>query len=110
MLAASHSNPRGSIHEPVYTGIVYTHIAMHTPRKLPGRAASAGRLIWPTRNTSRAPARGPAQRGGRERPRSAVRKRGMNPLDQFVRRELRCPAYVRYVDDMALFSDSKSQL
>ncbi|MGB0720962.1 MAG: RNA-directed DNA polymerase [Gammaproteobacteria bacterium] len=25
-------------------------------------------------------------------------------------RELRCPAYVRYVDDMALFSDDKRQL
>lgn len=34
----------------------------------------------------------------------------LNPLDQFVVRSLRCPAYVRYVDDMALFSDSKAQL
>jgi RNA-directed DNA polymerase len=34
----------------------------------------------------------------------------MNPLDHFVRRQLRCPAYLRYVDDMALFSDSKQQL
>lgn len=34
----------------------------------------------------------------------------LNPLDQFIRRELRCPAYIRYVDDMALFSDSKTQL
>ncbi|MBS1872361.1 MAG: RNA-dependent DNA polymerase [Acidobacteria bacterium] len=34
----------------------------------------------------------------------------MNPLDQFIRRELRCPAYVRYVDDMALFSDSRREL
>ena len=34
----------------------------------------------------------------------------MNPLDQFIKRELRCPAYLRYVDDMALFSESKSQL
>jgi retron-type reverse transcriptase len=34
----------------------------------------------------------------------------LNPLDHFVRRELVCPAYLRYVDDMALFSDSKSQL
>ena len=33
----------------------------------------------------------------------------MNPLDQFVKRELRCPAYLRYVDDMALFSDSKQR-
>jgi len=34
----------------------------------------------------------------------------LNPLDQFIRRELRCPAYLRYVDDMALFSDSKRRL
>ncbi|MFN0104706.1 MAG: reverse transcriptase domain-containing protein [Bryobacteraceae bacterium] len=34
----------------------------------------------------------------------------MNPLDQFVARELRCAGYLRYVDDMALFSDSKAEL
>jgi hypothetical protein len=34
----------------------------------------------------------------------------LNPLDWFIKRELRCPAYLRYVDDMALFSDSKLQL
>ena len=34
----------------------------------------------------------------------------MNPFDHFVKRELRCPAYLRYVDDMALFSDSKQEL
>lgn len=34
----------------------------------------------------------------------------LNPLDHFVKRELRCPAYLRYVDDMALFSHSKDQL
>jgi RNA-directed DNA polymerase len=34
----------------------------------------------------------------------------LNPLDQFIRRELRCAAYLRYVDDMALFSDSKCKL
>jgi retron-type reverse transcriptase len=34
----------------------------------------------------------------------------MNPFDWFVVRELRCPAYLRYVDDFALFSDSKRQL
>ena len=34
----------------------------------------------------------------------------MNPLDWFVKRELRCSAYLRYVDDLALFSDSKRQL
>jgi len=28
----------------------------------------------------------------------------------FVKRELRCPAYLRYVDDLALFSDSKRKL
>jgi RNA-directed DNA polymerase len=31
----------------------------------------------------------------------------LNPFDHFVKRELRCPAYVRYVDDMLLFSDEK---
>ncbi len=34
----------------------------------------------------------------------------LNPLDQFIKRELRCCAYLRYVDDMALFSDSKPEL
>ena len=31
-------------------------------------------------------------------------------LDNFVKRGLGCPAYLRYVDDMALFSDDKAQL
>lgn len=34
----------------------------------------------------------------------------MNPFDWFVRRELGCQAYLRYVDDFALFSDSKTEL
>jgi len=34
----------------------------------------------------------------------------MNGFDWFVLRELRCPAYLRYVDDFALFSDSKREL
>ncbi|MCP4377471.1 MAG: RNA-dependent DNA polymerase [bacterium] len=34
----------------------------------------------------------------------------LHPLDQFVKRELRCSAYLRYVDDMALFADTKAQL
>ena len=34
----------------------------------------------------------------------------LNPFDHFVKRELRCPAYLHYVDDGALFSDSKSEL
>jgi retron-type reverse transcriptase len=34
----------------------------------------------------------------------------LDPFDHFVKRELRCRAYIRYVDDMALFSDSKSEL
>ena len=34
----------------------------------------------------------------------------MDPLDHFIKRELRCKAYLRYVDDLALFSDSKAQL
>lgn len=34
----------------------------------------------------------------------------LNPFDQFVKRELKCRAYLRYVDDFLLFSESKSQL
>jgi len=34
----------------------------------------------------------------------------LHPFDQFVTRELSCPAYLRYVDDFALFSDSKREL
>jgi retron-type reverse transcriptase len=34
----------------------------------------------------------------------------LNPFDHFVKRELRCLAYVRYVDDMLLFSDDKQTL
>ncbi len=31
-------------------------------------------------------------------------------LDGFVKRELRCRAYLRYVDDIALFADDRDQL
>ncbi|MCB0042118.1 MAG: hypothetical protein KDE23_20680 [Caldilinea sp.] len=34
----------------------------------------------------------------------------LDSLDQFVKRELRCPAYVRYCDDFLLFGDDKQQL
>lgn len=34
----------------------------------------------------------------------------LHPFDQFVARELGCRAYVRYVDDFLLFSDSKRTL
>jgi retron-type reverse transcriptase len=34
----------------------------------------------------------------------------LNELDQFIKRDLKCPALVRYVDDLLLFSDSKRQL
>lgn len=34
----------------------------------------------------------------------------LNPFDHFVKRELRCPAYVRYVDDFLLFSNEKQEL
>lgn len=34
----------------------------------------------------------------------------LNELDQFVKRELRCKGYVRYVDDFLLFADNKPQL
>ena len=30
----------------------------------------------------------------------------LHPVDEFVKRELGCRAYLRYVDDLALFADS----
>ncbi len=34
----------------------------------------------------------------------------LNPFDHFIKQELGCCAYLRYVDDFLLFSDSKRQL
>lgn len=34
----------------------------------------------------------------------------LNSFDHFVKRELRCPGYVRYVDDFVLFADDKRVL
>ena len=34
----------------------------------------------------------------------------LHPLDCFIKRELSCKCYLRYVDDFALFSDSKEEL
>jgi len=34
----------------------------------------------------------------------------LDPLDQFIKRQLRCKGYLRYVDDLALFSDDKREL
>jgi hypothetical protein len=34
----------------------------------------------------------------------------LDPLDHFIKRELRIPGYVRYVDDLLLFANCKSQL
>ena len=34
----------------------------------------------------------------------------LNPFDHFVKRELRCRGYLRYVDDMLLFADDKRTL
>jgi hypothetical protein len=34
----------------------------------------------------------------------------MHPFDEFVKRELGCRAYLRYVDDFALLGDSKHEL
>jgi len=34
----------------------------------------------------------------------------LNPFDHFVKRELRCKAYLRYVDDFPLFADDKATL
>jgi hypothetical protein len=34
----------------------------------------------------------------------------LNPFDHFIKRELRCRGYVRYVDDFLLFADDKDTL
>jgi len=34
----------------------------------------------------------------------------LNELDQFIKRDLKCPAFVRYVDDFLCFSHSKKEL
>lgn len=34
----------------------------------------------------------------------------LSPFDHFVKRQLRCPGYVRYVDDLLLFGDDSGQL
>ncbi|MBW1781290.1 MAG: RNA-directed DNA polymerase [Deltaproteobacteria bacterium] len=34
----------------------------------------------------------------------------LNGLDHFIKRELRCPGYVRYVDDMLLFGDDRVRI
>lgn len=34
----------------------------------------------------------------------------LNPFDHFIKRQLRCPAYLRYVDDFMLFADDKKTL
>lgn len=34
----------------------------------------------------------------------------LNPLDHFIRRELGCTAYLRYVDDSLLFGDDKKEM
>jgi len=34
----------------------------------------------------------------------------LNSLDQFIKRELKCHAYLRYVDDLVLFADDKRTL
>jgi RNA-directed DNA polymerase len=34
----------------------------------------------------------------------------LNPLDHFVKRDLKCPAFIRYVDDFLLFADDKATL
>jgi RNA-directed DNA polymerase len=34
----------------------------------------------------------------------------LNELDQYAKRVLKCRAYIRYVDDMVLFSDEKEQM
>ena len=39
-----------------------------------------------------------------------ARRRYLNPFDHFVKRELRCRSYLRYVDDILLFTDDKATL
>ncbi len=34
----------------------------------------------------------------------------LNPLDHYIKRELKCGGYVRYVDDLLLFGNDKTQL
>ncbi|MBI4675713.1 MAG: RNA-directed DNA polymerase [Chloroflexi bacterium] len=34
----------------------------------------------------------------------------LNPLDQFIKRDLKCHGYVRYVDDLLLFAEDKATL
>jgi RNA-directed DNA polymerase len=34
----------------------------------------------------------------------------LDPLDQFIKRQLRCPGYLRFVDDFVLFSDDRQEL
>ncbi|MDQ3005964.1 MAG: RNA-directed DNA polymerase, partial [Chloroflexota bacterium] len=34
----------------------------------------------------------------------------LNPLDHFIKRELQCKGYIRYVDDFLLFSNEKREL
>jgi len=34
----------------------------------------------------------------------------LNPFDHYVKRELRCKGYIRYVDDFLLFGDNKREL
>ncbi len=34
----------------------------------------------------------------------------LNPLDHFIKRELKCPAFLRYVDDFLLFANNKQTL
>ena len=34
----------------------------------------------------------------------------LNPFDHFIKRDLRCKGYLRYVDDFLLFGDDKKQL
>lgn len=34
----------------------------------------------------------------------------LNRFDHFVKRDLKCPAYIRYVDDFLLFADDRRQL
>ncbi|MBN1485614.1 MAG: RNA-dependent DNA polymerase [Chloroflexia bacterium] len=34
----------------------------------------------------------------------------LSPLDHYIKRELGCPSYLRYVDDFCCFSDDKAQL
>ena len=85
-----------------------------TRRPHPGQRRGRARPTSTTRNSS--PATTCWRRCGRAGCPSATSPRQtwanfyLNSLDHFVKRDLKCPAYVRYCDDFLLFGDDKAAL